>query len=118
MIAILLFIASCGAHPPAPVPTTVPAPTEEVVPAEPAPAPEPTLVHPGTVVFVDLDAGTSREESAASLPETIAWVQVGDQRVAVTRVESRKRGESREIMKYGADGALLETTVSAPPRPR
>lgn len=116
MIATLLLIASCGAHPPAPVPTTVAAPIEEPVPAEPEPAPSPA--HPGTVVFVDLDAGTSREESAASLPDTIAWVQVGAERVAVTRVESRKRGESREILKYGADGALLETTISAPPRPR
>lgn len=115
MIATLLFIASCGARPPEPMPATEPAPTEAPAP-EPAPAPSP--VHPGTVVFVDLDAGTSREESAASLPETIAWVQVGGQKVAVTRVESRKRGESREIMKYGADGALLETTISAPPRPR
>lgn len=116
MIASLLFIAACGAHPPAPGTTPVPAPTE--VPAPVAPTPTPSPVHPGTVVFVDLDAGTSREEAASSLPETIAWVQVGDQRVAVTRVESRKRGESREILKYGADGALLETTVSAPPRPR
>lgn len=110
MIASLLFLAACGGHPPAPAPT--PAPEQETAPM---PAP-----HPGTVTFVDLDTNTSHEEPIASLPETIAWVVVAGERVPVTRVESRSRpGGSREIIKYGADGAQLEVTISAPrPPPR
>lgn len=64
--------------------------------------------HPGTIVLVDEDARTEKKLRAADVPESVAFV--GD--VPVVRVVSRKRGDERELLAYGADGALLQTTLS------
>jgi hypothetical protein len=73
------------------------------------------MTHPGTIVSVDLDAGTEEARPLDGIPEGIAWVEVEGQRVPVVRIESRLRGESREIKRYGPGGRLLEVLVSAPP---
>lgn len=87
---------------------------------EPAPAPDPAATqpaavpaaeHPGEIVFVDLDAKTETRRPAADVPETIAWATVDGRRVAVVRVESSAAGGAREIRRYGADGAPIDTTV-------
>ena len=70
-----------------------------------APAPE-------KVVFVDIDTDVITETALAEVPESIAWVTVNGQRLRVTRVESQNMGaDQREIRSYGADGALLATTL-------
>jgi hypothetical protein len=93
--------------------------------ADPAPATEAPLAaapavaeHPGTITFVDRDTGTVEEKPASDIPEGIAWVERDGVRIPVVRVESGKVGEAREILRYGPDGALLDTTVSAPRPPR
>ena len=100
MTALLLLAVAC-ATPDQPLPP----PTAEV-----------SVSHPGTITFVDLDSGEERTEDASSVPESIAWYSGGGSPVPVVRVESAMRGTSREIKRYGPDGALLDTTVSAPRR--
>ena len=66
------------------------------------------MKHPGTITIVDEDAGTEKKVRATEVPETVAFI--GD--VPVVRVVSRKRtDEAREVMSYGADGALLQSTL-------
>lgn len=91
----------------APVAAPAPSGPSEVVPAA-APA------HPGTVAFLDRDTGVHTVTPVAELPESIAWAMVGDVKVPVVRVESTAAGGRREIFRYGADGALLDTTVAGP----
>ncbi len=72
--------------------------------------------HPGTITFVDPDGG-SRERSVSDVPETIAWSTGPDGTATpVTRVVASMRGEQRLIRSYGADGALLSSTVQHRPR--
>jgi hypothetical protein len=69
-----------------------------------------SLSHPGTIVFEDMDLGTSKEVSAETVPHGVAWARVSGEEVAVVRVESHTRGPSRVIRSYGCDGALVFTT--------
>ena len=74
--------------------------------------------HPGEITFVDPD-GSSRVKPAADVPDTIAWAADADgQPTPVTRVVASMRGQQRLIRSYGADGALLSSTVQQRPRPR
>jgi hypothetical protein len=70
--------------------------------------------HPGTVRFEDADRGTSNERPVSEVPEGIAFAQVGDSWVPVTRVIARLRGNSQVIDSYAADGSLLSTTLRVP----
>jgi hypothetical protein len=64
--------------------------------------------HPGTITIVDEDAGTEKKVPVSDVPETVAFI--GD--VPVVRVVSRKRSDAaREVMSYGVDGALLQSTL-------
>ena len=74
--------------------------------------------HPGVITFVDEDQGTESQVSADSVPEGIAFVWSPEGSVPVVRVVSHLRGAQRVIRSYGADGALLESTVQAPPPSR
>lgn len=66
------------------------------------------MKHPGTITIVDEDARTEKKVAASEVPESIAFI--GD--VPVVRVVSRKRSDdAREVMSYGADGALLQSTL-------
>ncbi len=91
-------------------------------PASPPPDPPPAASapgeHPGTITFVDLDAGTSEARPASEVPEGIAWVTREGVRIPVVRIESTAVGGRREIHRYGPDGALLDSTVQAPRPPR
>ncbi len=78
----------------------------------PDPAPVVPMTHPGTITFVDLDAGTQDTRPADQVPDSIAWGETGAGRVPVVRVESRMRGEAREILRYDAQGGLVDTIVS------
>jgi hypothetical protein len=74
--------------------------------------------HPGEITFVDPD-GSSRVRSAADVPDTIAWAEGPDgQPRPVTRIEASMRGQQRLIRSFGADGALLASTVQQRPSPR
>jgi hypothetical protein len=106
MLAILLACARPSVEP-------LTSPPEPIAPTEPATAP---ATHPGSILFVDLDAETEEPRSADAVPESIAWAQVDGQRVPVVRIESGMRGSSREIKRYGPDGELLEVLISAPHR--
>jgi hypothetical protein len=74
--------------------------------------------HPGTITFVDANAGTENVRAAGDVPETIAYCRVGEHWVPVTRVVALVVGNKRDIKKYAADGTLLETTAQfrKPPR--
>ncbi len=75
------------------------------------------LAHPGTVTFVDEEEGTSHTESADALPEDIAYVEVGDTLVPVTRAVKRRSGDYIFILQYGADGQCLKSRylIRTPP---
>lgn len=67
--------------------------------------------HPGTITMIDEDAHTEKKVAAAEVPESVAFVGG----TPVVKVVSRKRLDgAREIMSYGGDGALLQTTMSLP----
>ena len=107
-LLLLMPLVACGPQSRGPTPT-----------AEPATTATAATAHPGTITLVDLDEGTSRDEPVSAVPESLAWVVVDGQKVAVTRIESRQRPDgSREIVKRAADGTSLEVTVSAPRPPR
>jgi len=72
------------------------------------------MSHPGTLTFVNLTTGVVNVRPVAEVPDTIAWYTAGDARVPVARVEARENGGAMEITRYGADGALLDVTVSRP----
>jgi hypothetical protein len=64
--------------------------------------------HPGTITIVDETAGTEKQVRASDVPESVAFI--GD--VPVVRVVSRTRDDgARDVMSYGADGALLQSTL-------
>ena len=105
---LLGLLVGCPARSADPPPATEPPPSA-------APAVD---EHPGTITFVDRDTGTVEEKPASSVPEGIAWYEGDGVRIPVVRIESGLAGERREILRYGADGALLDTTVSAPRPPR
>lgn len=66
------------------------------------------MKHPGYITIVDDDAHTEKRVAAADVPETVAFI--GDD--AVVRVVSHKRSDgAREVLSYGADGALLQSTL-------
>lgn len=73
-------------------------------------------VHPGTIVFEDVDEGTSREVAAHTVPHGVAWVRVDGSDVAVVRVRSQRHGAARVIQSFSADGTLVSTTRQQVPQ--
>jgi hypothetical protein len=73
-------------------------------------------MHPGTILFEDADTGTTHTRTVDAVPERIAWADVEGGREPVVRVVSTMRGQQRTIRSYGADGALLSSTVQRPRR--
>ena len=73
--------------------------------------------HPGTIVTEDRIRDSMKEQSAADVPVTIAWVQQPDGGyAAVTRIEITGTEDQMRITKFGDDGTMLEsTTMMAPP---
>jgi hypothetical protein len=66
--------------------------------------------HPGTITMVDADAKTEKKVAASSVPPSIAFIDD----VAVVKIVTRKSvNGAREMSSYGADGALLSTTIAA-----
>jgi hypothetical protein len=63
--------------------------------------------HPGAIVLVDEDKGTKKTAQAKDVPPSVAFVN----EVPVVRVVARRLGEEREVQSYGADGALLSSTL-------
>jgi hypothetical protein len=63
--------------------------------------------HPGMVEFVDDAEKTTKQESASTVPASIAFVDG----VAVVKIIHSKRGDEHIIRSYGADGKLLQSTV-------
>lgn len=63
--------------------------------------------HPGRIEMVDDETGKTHAVDAASAPATVAFV---DGKPVVKIVKSR-RGDDVLVRSYGADGALLSTTV-------
>jgi hypothetical protein len=66
-------------------------------------------VHPGKIVFVD--DGVESVENAASVPESIRFVQTKVGLVPVVRIEAASAGTLRYIRSYGENGALLQSTT-------
>lgn len=67
-------------------------------------------VHPGTITFVD--DTSERVEQASDVPESIRFAMNRDGvLVPVVRVVAIGAGDQRTIREYGADGALLRSTV-------
>lgn len=73
--------------------------------------------HPGKILFQDRVTGTEEERDASAVPQTVGWARVDDAWVAVTRVESTGVEGRRRITRFGADGAMLDSTIQAPPPP-
>ena len=73
--------------------------------------------HPGQIVHDDKVDGKTWTRSAAEVPPTIAWVQVGGVWKAVVRIEITGTAERRRFTKFGADGEMLETTIQGPAPP-
>ena len=71
--------------------------------------------HPGVVVQEDRVTQRTENKQAKDLPQFIAWVEQPDGWKAVTRIEITGTPAQRCITKFGADGQMLETTMSAPP---
>ncbi len=68
--------------------------------------------HPGRVVFVDGNTQeVIREADAAELPQSIAFVELEGRLEPVVRIVSFTDESQRIIRQYGADGALLLSTV-------
>jgi hypothetical protein len=75
--------------------------------------------HPGDIVHDDKVAERQWTARAEDIPQSIAWVRVGDAWRPVIRIEITGSEEQREFTKFGLDGEFLETTVQSPrPRPR
>lgn len=68
-------------------------------------------VHPGSIVFADDSGGPDRVEKASAVPDSVAFVKVGEELVPVTRVVASTHGDRRTIRSYGADGRLLQSTI-------
>jgi hypothetical protein len=90
-------------------------PTPEAEPVSEVEAPEQpadaqSRAHPGTIVFVDPE-GREESRSVAEVPESIAWVEVAGDRLAVVRIESRSAADRLEIVRYGVDGRILDRTI-------
>ncbi len=71
--------------------------------------------HPGEIVNHDAIDGRTWTSPASEVPQTIGWVRIGETWEAVVRIEISGTPELRRISKLGRDGALLESTVQAPP---
>lgn len=65
------------------------------------------LKHPGKIEMVDAERDTSHTVDAAGAPPSVAFV---DGR-PVTKIVKSRRGDDVVLRSYGADGALLSTTV-------
>jgi hypothetical protein len=74
--------------------------------------------HPGTIFHDDRVDGRTWTRGAGEVPSSIGWVRVGEGWVAVTRIEISGSASQRRFTKFGADGAMLETTIQMPPPPQ
>lgn len=74
--------------------------------------------HPGAIVMVNDWEHTERTVPVAEVPESIAYARVGDAWVPVTRVVATLQGDTRTLRSYGADGALLSSTIQVRPPQR
>jgi hypothetical protein len=79
---------------------------------ETSPAGDP---HPGEIAFEDLVEPRRWTRKAAEVPQTVAWVQVGEEWAPVMRIVSSGTLDRRRIDKLGAHGEMLESTIQAPP---
>jgi hypothetical protein len=74
--------------------------------------------HPGQIEYDDRVEDRVWTQSAVEVPQTIAWVKVGDRWRPVVRFEIVGAGERREITSFGPNREFLERTtarLSAPP---
>ena len=71
--------------------------------------------HPGEIAYEDMIESRKWTRDAAEVPQTVAWVRDGESWAPVMRIVSSGVPGRRRIDKFGADGALLESTVQAPP---
>lgn len=69
-----------------------------------------TPKHPGTITFVE--GSSEKVEQASTVPESIRFAPDKDGKLQpVVRVVAIAAGDQRTIREYGADGALLRSTV-------
>jgi hypothetical protein len=73
-----------------------------------------TTPHPGSIEFVDETLQSTEVVAADSVPDSIAWYNDGHGRRPVVRVVAHMRGDQRILRSYGANGALLQTTIQVP----
>ncbi len=74
--------------------------------------------HPGEILHIDHVDGRQWTRAAVEVPQAVAWVEVDGAWRPVLRIEITGSPERREIIKFGAGGAFLESTVQSPPSPR
>ena len=74
--------------------------------------------HPGQIEHSDKVDGRTWTQPASKVPSSIAWVAVAGTWKAVTKIEITGSKERRCITKFGADGEMLETTMTSPLPPR
>lgn len=74
--------------------------------------------HPGSIEHVDEVTDRTHTRAAADVPRSIAWVQSDGRWVPVVRVVATGTPDRRRINRYGPDGALLDSTIQAPPPPQ
>jgi hypothetical protein len=105
---VLLALLMCSTAAGQPAPASTPEATKMNGSVSPA-----GEQHPGTILHVDESEGRTWSSFAAEVPPTIAWVKVGEQWQAVVRIVITGTTARRCITKFGRDGAMLETTISA-----
>ena len=73
--------------------------------------------HPGTIVFVDGNAGTEETRDATAVPEGIRFARTDGGWVPVVRVVKDRSGDRVEIKSYDAEGRLVSTTIGHTGKP-
>lgn len=74
--------------------------------------------HRAQILFEDKIEKRQWTKQATEVPQTIAWVKVGEDWQPVTRIEITGTVEQRRISKFAQDGSFLESTIQAPSRPK
>ncbi len=75
-----------------------------------APKKDPAMTTPKQILFYEDDTLIETED-AATVPESVRYVEVDGKKIEVAKVVARTSGETRAIEQYSSDGVLLLRTL-------